>query len=288
MKNKLFAMIAACFIIAGCNGGNKMERMSSDSVLAEINTDYEMAPPIPEEDKAINRSGNDNSDDQTIPNDKKKMIKDGTMSITVSDIDVTKKRVDSLLKIYNAYYSSENLYNNDYSQTYNLNIRVPAMNFELLITEIESGKGEVTSKIINARDVTVEYFDLESRLANKRSYLERYRELLRQAKTVKDILEIEEQIRSLTEEIDSAEGRLKYLSDQVAYSTLNLNITREKGYVYRPKERGPISDRLKRAVSGGWNGLVSFFLLLIRLWPAWIILAIVLPLVNRYYRKRKK
>jgi hypothetical protein len=152
---------------------------------------------------------------------------------------------------------------------------------------MESGGGQVTNKSINTRDVTTEFIDLESRLENKREYLARYRELLKQAKTVKDILEIEQQIRVIVEEIESSEGRLKYLSDQVSYSTLSLTLTKEKGYTFHPAVKGSFAERLKRSLHGGWNGLVSFALVLIRLWPAWIILAVAV-LLFRVYRRRRK
>lgn len=42
------------------------------------------------------------------------------------------------------------------------------------------------------------------------------------ANSIKEILEIEEKICALEEDIESATGRLKYLSDQVDYSTLDL------------------------------------------------------------------
>lgn len=70
--------------------------------------------------------------------------------------------------------------------------------------------------------MTDQFIDLETRLANKREYLERYRELVKKAVSVKEILEIEEKIRLLEEEIESVTGRLKYLGDQVDFSTLNL------------------------------------------------------------------
>ncbi len=297
MKKSLFTILITVLIIAGCDGGTKSYERNlaladmtvSEDVLAIV--DDQMAPPPPPLPSQEARDGSANQYDSDIPevrqSEDKKIIKDGSVTLKVDDIEVAKKQADSLLVLFSAYYSSENMVNSDYALNYNLAIRIPSANFEKFISALDAGDGEITNKNVNARDVTIEFIDIQSRLSNKRSYLDRYRELLKQAKSVKDVLEIEEQIRSLVEEIESSEGRLKYLTDQVAYSTLNLTIFREKGYTYRPAVKGPFGERLKRSLSGGWNGLVTFTLILIRLWPLWIIFAVVISLWIRHRRKRK-
>ncbi len=62
-------------------------------------------------------------------------------------------------------------------------------------------------------DASDEYIDIQSRIASKRAYLKRYRELLSKAATIKNILEIEEIIRTLQEELESQEQRLANLNN---------------------------------------------------------------------------
>jgi len=292
MKTRLFLLAIGALIIAGCNGSGPNGK--NGYAMNEIIVEQEAPAPsmLIKEDSRVADSNVDpaaiqNPDPVTVPADKKKIIKDGTLSIKVDDLEKAKRDSDSLVAVFNGYYGSENIWNDDNATTYSLTVRIPAVSFELFIAAMESGGGQVTNKSINTRDVTTEFIDLESRLENKREYLARYRELLKQAKTVKDILEIEQQIRVIVEEIESSEGRLKYLSDQVSYSTLNLTLTKEKGYTFHPAVKGSFAERLKRSLSGGWNGLVSFALILIRLWPAWIILAAAVPLFRVYRRRRK-
>ncbi|MBK7426274.1 MAG: DUF4349 domain-containing protein [Saprospiraceae bacterium] len=161
----------------------------------------------------------------------KKIIKDGHMTVKSANIVESKKALDEVLKGLKAYYETEELQNNDHQTSFNLRIRIPSENFEQLISAIESGGDEIMHKSVQTRDVTEQYTDIETRLANKRGYLKRYKELLGKANTIKDILSIEEQIRPLEEEIESQEGRLRYLSDQVAFSTLNMTLYTEKEYI---------------------------------------------------------
>lgn len=215
----------------------------------------------------------------------KKIIKDGDISIECKDIEVSKKAVDLLLKKHQSYYLSENLSNNENEIYYELSVRIPAQQFETFLSEAENGIGEITWKSIHARDVTEEFYDIQTRLKNKKEYLNRYRELLTKANTVKDIISIEEGIRTLQEEIESAEGRLKYLNDQVAYSTLNLRLSHKKEYVYKPKPRDSFGERVKESLSDSWERVIDFVLMLVSLWPFALVAGIVIFVV---IRKRKK
>jgi len=200
---------------------------------------------------------------------KQKIIKDGNMTLKSRKISDSKKRIDQLLKKLNAYYENEDLQNNEQSVAYNLKIRIPSANFEQLIANMENGADEIEAKAIQARDVTEEYVDIETRLTTKRQYLQRYKQILAKAATVKDILAVEENIRVLEEEIDSQQGRLKYLADQVAFSTLNINLYQQKEYLQQPGSS--FLTRTKVALNQGWQSIVDFVLWTLSIWPYLII-----------------
>lgn len=218
---------------------------------------------------------------------KKKIIKDGRLGIKVSNLKDSKINVDTLVKKLGGYYDKESLSNNDYSTEYDLKIRVPANNLEILINKIEQGEGEVSYKEIDARDVTEEFIDLETRLTNKQKYLAKYQEILKSAKSIKEILDIQEKIRGLEEEIESTTGRLKYLNDLVNYSTLELNISQKKDFKYSPENRGNFFEKLKQSISKGWYGLIDFILFILSNWAILILFSLLIYFWIKY-RKRKK
>lgn len=219
---------------------------------------------------------------------KKKIIKDGRLGLRVTELEKTKIHVDTLVKIYGGYYANENFNNSDWESSYSLKIRIPVLNFEKFIAEIEKGDGVIQYKQIDARDVTEEFIDLETRLENKRNYLKRYNDLLKQAKSIKEILEIEEKIRVLEEEIESTTGRLRYLSDLVDYSTLDLNISKRNDFKYNPINRDKFSERLKQSLSKGWFGFVDFLLFVIKIWPFWIIVTLIIYFWRKYKKNKNK
>jgi hypothetical protein len=279
-KYTTYTLILVLFILSACGKSN-----SKQSISQKMRFENESAPvtmqngaaSLPPKVEDINR-------DTVI---KKKIIKDGNLSLKVNDLERAKSAVDTLVKKYNGYFDNIDFNNSDYQSAYDLKIRIPSGNFENFINKVEGIEGEIVYKQIQARDVTDQFIDLETRLRNKRNYLKRYNELLKRAETVKDILEIEEKTRALEEEIESTEGRLNYLKDQVTYSSLNLTLIKEKPYRFVPKSHGKFTERLKRSLSGGWSGFISFVLFLIRLWPLWIILTIAIPVWKRMRNRRK-
>lgn len=227
----------------------------------------------------------DNIEKQEVS--KKRIIKDGRLGIRVSELENTKSRIDSLIICHGGYYANERLNNSDWEISYSLNIRIPSVNFTRFISDIETGDGEILYKEINARDVTDQFIDLETRLENKRSYLKRYNDLLVKANSIKEILEIEEKIRVLEEEVESTTGRLKYMSDLVDYSTLDLTISKQRDFRYNPVKRDRFSEKLKQSFSKGWYGFIDFLLFVINIWPFWIIIALIFYLWKKYKMKIK-
>ncbi len=272
MKNVLILLIP--FFLIACNNS---ESIDSSYFLADIEDQeeiYEISEekhkPTPPETKQTNGT-------------KKRIIKDGNIEIEVNELEKTKQSIDSILSKYSGYYANEKLNNSDWSASYTLNIRIPSRYFEALILDLEKGNGKIISKEIDARDVTAQFIDLETRLENKKKYLKTYTNLLKQAKTVKDILEIQERVREIEEEIESKVGRLKYLNDLVAYSTLHIDIFTRKA----PKLAQPITfiAKTKDALKSGWQAIINVVLFIINVWPFWILMFIVFILWKR--RKRK-
>jgi hypothetical protein len=266
--------------------GNAVSKMEEPPVLEKS---VKFTQPTIAADEEVAES--DNSRTETLGDNstvnKKKIIKDGNISVKTNDINASKKGIDDLLKKLNAYYESEDLQNNDQTISYDLKIRVPAENFEKLISSIENGKDEIKSKTIQARDVTEEYVDIETRLINKREYLKRYKELLSKASTVKDILAIEENIRTLQEEIESKEGRLKYIRDQVSFSTLEINLYKDKEFIYKPQPQDKFSERVKKSLSNGWTLVVDLVLWTITIWPYLILTLVAFFVIRRVIKNRK-
>ena len=102
-------------------------------------------------------------------------------------------------------------------------LRIPANKFEGFIASLGE-LGTVTSRSINAEDITERFLDAEIRLENAHKTLERLRHLYSKAKDVKETLLIEKEINRISEIIETFKGKLKYWKQQVAYSTVKINL----------------------------------------------------------------
>lgn len=211
----------------------------------------------------------------------RKLIKDGSLSFRTSKLERTKGQVLELCKTLNASISNETLNNFEDRISYSQTIRVPADQFEVLIEGLEKLAEKVESKSIQSRDVTEEFIDVETRLKTKTAIEVRYRELLKQAHTVEDILAIERELGNVRQEIESTEGRLNYLKDQVSLSTLQLSYYETLGTDFG------FASRFVDSLKSGWDNLLAFIIWLITVWP-FLILAVLIGWGVRKYRLRKK
>lgn len=275
-------ILSACHQKHADSSSSTLYNLEIDEEMIPMDVEYDMIPSEPHDSYIPEKALAENK--EVI---KKKIIKDGRIGIEVSILEKAKAEIDSIIQKLDGYYANEKLETWSTEIKYNLKIRIPNNKFEILISSIDNGNGKILYKEIDARDVTDQFIDLETRLANKINYLKRYNELLIKAKTVKDILEIQEKIRRIEEEIESTTGRLKYLNDQVNYSTLDLTISQPKDFKYQTPKRDSFTKRLKHSVKKGWFGFIDFVILMVKIWPFWI-LAILIVYGWRKFKKTRR
>ena len=288
MKTQLTWLVLALMTL-GCQPKKEeaFAQISYESDNAPLSTSHE---PLEDRVKFLPPQLNDYersfTDTSKIPgqNKAKKIIKDGNISIKVPRLEVAKKRLDSVLNTNLAYYEKEDYENNDYRSAYTLKVRIPSTRFESFVCAAEKADGEVIYKSINARDVTEDYTDTEIRLTSKRLFRQRYNELLTRAGKVVDILAIEENIRVLQEEIESQEGHLHYLNDQVAYSTLDITLFTLKQNSGKIKET--FNQLAKGSVAVGWQTILNFLLWCIQQWPWFLFGLSIFIICIRLWKRR--
>ena len=262
-----------------------------DKAISAATATDDVPPPPPnaisEKLMPENKANNTSDPSNKIDTISKKIIKNGDMTIQVGDIKKAQNQVNEVLKKNKAYIQKEEFHNTDKDENLNLIIRVPHANFDALINSFSDGVGSVLAKNISSNDVTEEYTDVSIKLANKKIYLEKYRDMLKNAATTKDILEIQENIRELEDEIDISEGRLRFIDDRVNYSTLNLSLYKEKVRSSATSKIG-FGSRFGDSLTEGWNSFVAFFLGVISFWPFLLLIPLIIFIWRKWRAKRKK
>lgn len=239
----------------------------ADESFADPSKDMEQAPPVKSADP--------------VPMDRK-LIKTGDVSFETGDIAADRARVNQVVKALGGYVGgeSENFYGARHEVRYTL--RVPSDKFDELVEKVTEGAKHIDSKNIRVSDVTMEYHDVQARIKTKKEIRDRYSELLSRAKTVSEVLDVERELGTIQVEIESLEGRMKVMENQVSLGTLELVIWEGQEV---PQGWG---GRFGDAAEGGWNGFVWFLVVIVGLWPFWLLSAGVFFLIRYLVRRGRR
>lgn len=218
-----------------------------------------------------------------IGNIEQKIIKTASVRFQVEDFKKSTEKLKRIAKDFGGINTSYNENNNGYNIEASFVVRITNSKFDTLLNALQSESIYLNYKNINAEDVTEEFIDIESRLKNKKAVEQKYLEILKKAAKIDDILAVENQIRIIREEIEAKEGRLKYLKDRVAYSTINLNF-------YQTLENTQAPDvsfwsKIKSSFSDGWLAILNLGLWIISIWPFVILAFVIFYFIRKWWKK---
>src|SRR3954452_8252052 len=134
-------------------------------------------------------------------------------------------------------------------------LRIPAESYDSALTRLRD-LGKVESLEESGQDVSKEFVDLNARIRQLRAVEAQLLELLQRADDVPAALAVQNQLSQVQLDLEQARGRLRYLDDQVAYSTISLNL-HETAVAPPPSDGFSIVDAWATAVSAflvvvGW------------------------------------
>jgi len=218
-----------------------------------------------------------------------KLIKKAYLTCEVADFEKAKQNVIQSVKKWNGYISDEKQRNAHSRISNDITIRVLQENFDALLQELETHVFRIDERNINTKDISEQFFDIESRLRTKKAMKQRYLEILQKANKVEDILKVEKELRLLREEIEAKEGKLNFLSDQVNYSTIHLNIYQSLQVAQQVYRRPSFFGKIIPAIKSGWYVLLDFIIGILYVWPFLLLGIFTAYLLRRFLmRKRKK
>src|ERR1700681_1392444 len=114
-----------------------------------------------------------------------------------------------------------------------LNFMVPAANFDTTIDQL-SRVGKVENEQITGTEVSGQYVDLQTRLSNAEAQRAAMLTLLTQAKTITDMIAVQNQIGQITGQIEQLKGQIKYLDDHTSFSALTVTMTEDAAAAQAP------------------------------------------------------
>ncbi|MGI8669268.1 MAG: DUF4349 domain-containing protein [Aridibacter sp.] len=261
----------------GGGGGGKEETISVANPQPSISLDDAEKSKTEEPEKIIGR----------------KIIRNADLKLETKSPEEAQRKITAIAETKNGFVitSSQKSTNSQVSgrDSVSMTIRIPADKFQESLTEIRKTVDRVVVETISGQDVTEEFVDIEARLKTKKALEERFLEIMKQAKSVEDALNVERQLAEVRTEIERIEGRKRFLENQTSLSTITLELQTpaaisgsSNGFFYE----------LREALSDGFSAALTFILVLVRVLIALIpfLLIFILPiyLLWRYFRKRNK
>jgi Domain of unknown function (DUF4349) len=214
----------------------------------------------------------------------RKLTRTCTMDLVVKVPAEVAQKIRQMAEQMGGYLENSQINGSQSAGSASLTIRVPATRIEEARGEIRKLGLRVESDRLEAQDVTKDYVDLEARLRNLHAQEQQYLLIMKRASTVKDTLEVSEQLNEVRGQIEQEQAEFNALSKQVETVAITVSLSAEAdaqvfGISWRPLYR------LKMAARDGLDGLgdylatmtaLAFYLPTILLWLATILIGAAL------------
>lgn len=291
----IWLCIPCLIVFIGCHSGTESEEFrygAPTSDAAPYKMEQSEGEPTINANAATNgsfASGGSKLKEPVAPTIKMpdKIIKTGFVEMELDNYAKAMSEIAARVQAAQGYIGNQNEQRDDYRISNTLTIRVVNQNFDALMNGFGDLAKKVVSKSENMQDVTEEYTDVAARLKTKREVEARYLDILKSAKTIKDVLAVEEELMVIREEIESSEARLKFLDDRVSYSTITLQVYEELEYHAPAPLQAGFGQKMLAAITNGWNALLAMAIGLVSIWPLLLIGGTVFFFVVRRFRRSR-
>ena len=218
-----------------------------------------------------------------------KIIYTANLTLESKDYDTARAALDAALNDAGGYLESSSEYSDvGSSRSVNLTFRVPEENYQSFLDAVAQA-GNVTYKSQQADDVTTQYMDVETRLANLEAQRTRLQELQAQADNLSDLLQIETSLTDVQSQIESWQSQLDWYSNQVQQCTVYVNLSEVQNYT--PTDESFLGS-VGAAFAQGWsnfvNGLQQLAVWLAGAWPVVLVVAAAACAGFVVWKKKKK
>ncbi len=203
------------------------------------------------------------------------------------DLNANVSELDDAIALIKSFMNDDEWFDQEIIHDHSANfvIRIKSDRLDTFIDQLTS-EFSVESYQMIATDISLGYQDKTNQIVAIDAQIERLIELYDQA-SLTDMIMINEQLSHLETERRQLQGELNVFDSLADYSEVNLTL-----YQSVVQTESPFINRLGRAFSSGWNGLVDFvqgFILLIAtMLPFLVVMGSIAGMVILYIKKRNK
>lgn len=217
------------------------------------------------------------------------IVKNANVRLLVEDTNIAIDRALQVVGDAGGYIVSSQVWYQDYYgnnlKYASITIGVPVEEFESVMRRLRGLAIDVLDENATGEDVTDQYVDLQSQLTNLEATRARIQEFLKDAKTVDEALRVNQELANIEAQIEQIKGRMNYLNDRSAFSTITLNLepefpiltptptsTPQPTATPIPWKPADTFNEAKGTVTVVYQGIANFLI-----WLVVVILPIALP-----------
>ncbi|MCD9024440.1 DUF4349 domain-containing protein [Cohnella silvisoli] len=174
-------------------------------------------------------------------------------------------------------------------------IKVPSSGFSPFLEKLQKIKTLHREREVEGSDVTEEFVDLNARLKAKQVVESRLLAFMDKAAKTDDLVRFSNELARVQEEIEQIKGRIRFLDQNVAFSTINLRLYQATGIEEikeeKVDEKQTFSERISDALAGSTKVLRQFgegvLVVVAALLPVLIVLT-VLGIPTFYFVSKRR
>ena len=295
---KLTAVMLALILVlslTACGASTKAEN-SAMLYSADMAPQEPMAAPEMEygEVPAAGNTLNSESSATSTPPSQRKWIITMNISAETENLDTLLEMLNGEIASLGGYVEGQNIYNGSAyaSRRYrsaSLTVRIPAESADKF-AENMTGYANVVRSNKSLEDITLTYVSTESRVIALQTEEARLLELMEQAQTMSDLLEIEGRLTEVRYQLENYTSRLRVYDNQVDYATIYLDL--EEVQEYTPVAERTVWQRITegfgQSLKGLWEDLTDAFVWVIVNLPYLIVWALVITGAVLLLKKLRK
>lgn len=287
----IIAVLIALFIIflsTNAFSGKTLSMAMPRSMPMESSSSFD-------EERKLTKGKFDTVSDTKIKQEKSSrlMIKTGTIYVTVENINNFAEEVIKYVEGRGGWIVNSNIVEEEIIRNGNITVRIPAKTFNETMLYFKKLVKKVTFEEIQAKDITEEYTDIQSRLRNLESAEKQLLKIMDISGSIPDILAVQRELVQVRDQIEQAKGRAEYLKGNVEMATIHIDLALSEELLPIPatKKWQPVY-----VIKQAWKSLsdffrhASYFLIWVGVYAIiWIPLVVIIWWATRkHYEKNKK
>lgn len=263
-------LLAVCLALTACGASSGSSASSTAAYASPSMMKADFAPEAAEAPAAVAMTEaatddtaarvNSAAGESTPMDSSRKIVRNAWLSLETKEFDTALSSLSALISEKGGYIESQSedgrslRQSGYYSRSASITARVPAEQLDAVISAA-GGFCNIVSRSTSSDDITDRYFDSEARLRSLELQEERLLDILSKAEKLDDVITLEQALSEVRYEIESLTASLRRMDSQVAYSTLNIDLSEVVDYQQPSIQPKSFGERIAAAWtvrSNGW------------------------------------